>query len=175
MSCSRSYLRLHCCLTWLHVSSGADYISQCNGHHPCNTCIKRRLTCVYTPTPTNPELSPSPVTSPTKRRHVVASPAPVKSDGPQSRPRQASAHLLTMAAWNTADASALNPSNSDDPYTNAVEADPESSRNSMHPEAAPDYYSRLISTGGPADEAEAYSLQRMLQDSTGRLRTCRSI
>jgi hypothetical protein len=60
-------------------------------------------------------------------------------------------------------------------HSNGDKLHARTSRNTVYGEADLDSHSRMSTTSSPADEAEAYSLQRMLQDSTGRLREYESV
>ncbi|KAI0128610.1 fungal-specific transcription factor domain-containing protein [Xylariales sp. AK1849] len=143
---------------------------KCNGINPCNTCIKRHLPCVYTPVPANSEPSQSPIERQTKRRHVDTSPGSLKSELEETRTHlhQAQMHVPTLGPWDVDEASAIHLPRSDLTPPATLKTHTGSVRNSLNVDVDSVSRSRMSIASGPADEAEVY-LQRMLQDSTGRL------
>jgi len=52
---------------------------QCNGVKPCQTCIRRKLTCTYTPNNASDYNPGESAGSPTKRRHIDMSPPSISA------------------------------------------------------------------------------------------------
>ncbi|KAK8026896.1 fungal specific transcription factor domain-containing protein [Apiospora marii] len=148
---------------------------RCNGQKPCNTCTKRQLPCVYTPS--NLEPGDSPVGSPTKRRHVESSPRSMRSSlgDMKTQPGHAApAGMPNATPWDPIEVPpAAHPISGQPraPVPAPVQKTPtQPSRRMTNPgEIDSDSRSRMSNASGVADEAEVYPSRRMLQDSTGRL------
>ncbi|KAI1492157.1 hypothetical protein F5X96DRAFT_412866 [Biscogniauxia mediterranea] len=135
---------------------------KCNGLKPCNTCTKRQLECQYTPTNLDRSGSQESLGSPTKRRHVESSPKMLKSsvDAGQSITRRNPSLPLWNRPAEVPEMKPLVPDLSRQKPPQLLGGDREF-----------DSGSRISNASGAADEAEVVPSQRMLQDSTGRLRT----
>ncbi|KAI1378225.1 hypothetical protein F4677DRAFT_387110 [Hypoxylon crocopeplum] len=140
---------------------------KCNGSKPCNTCNKRNLECLYTPT--NLETgSQEPLGSPTKRRHVDSSPRMLKSTLESGQ--TITAHTPSLASWD-------HPTDSSTMSIAETESSESSQKKLMGTNrnftggSDRDFDSRSrVSNVSAADEAELVTLPRMLMDTTGRLR-----
>ncbi|KAK8056563.1 hypothetical protein PG993_001790 [Apiospora rasikravindrae] len=145
---------------------------KCNGQKPCNTCTKRQLPCVYTSSNLDPGDSPD--GSPTKRRHVDASPRSVRAslgDMKAQASHAVPAGMPNATPWDVVEMPPAAHPISRAPVPAPVQKTPtQPSRRMTNPgEIDSDSRSRVSNASGAADEAEVYPSRRMLQDSTGRL------
>ncbi|KAI1881660.1 hypothetical protein JX265_000486 [Neoarthrinium moseri] len=89
-------------------------------------------------------------------------------DNIKNRPSHTQIQMANLKLWNSAEAPGLAHTRSEiSQHPVAEQRPPVRQRNSGGGDS--DSRSRMSNTSGPAEEAEAYSIQRMLQDSTGRL------
>ncbi|KAI5867986.1 fungal-specific transcription factor domain-containing protein [Durotheca rogersii] len=140
----------------------------CNGLKPCNTCVKRNLECLYTPSGLEQGGSQESLGSPSKRRHVDGSPSMLK---PILESNQiATAHTTpSLAPWRPADRPAMGLAEAE-----SLESDQKKPMGMSRTFLSSidrdfDSRSRISNASGTADEAELVSLPRMLMDMTGRL------
>ncbi|KAH9900607.1 hypothetical protein F4778DRAFT_151498 [Xylariomycetidae sp. FL2044] len=140
---------------------------KCNGVRPCNTCSKRHLECLYTPTTLNHSDLQDPDGSPTKRRHVDDSPGMVKSSTESCH--STTGHTPSLSMWNQL---------TDNPEMQLNKAETSGPKlpaqigvNNLISMGDSDFDSRskISNTSGAADEAEVLPSKRMLEDQTGRL------
>ncbi|KAI0014088.1 fungal-specific transcription factor domain-containing protein [Xylariaceae sp. FL0662B] len=138
---------------------------KCNGLKPCNTCTKRHLECLYTPT--NLEQL-CPLESPTKRRRSDNSPKMLKST--LETGQSTTTHSPSLTSWNqSADAPVMAFTKTESPGLNQKKSVGTTRHLLSNIDRDFDTSSRVSNTSGAADEADIFHLPRMLQDSTGRL------
>ncbi|KAK0623025.1 fungal-specific transcription factor domain-containing protein [Immersiella caudata] len=145
---------------------------KCNGLNPCQTCVKRRLTCAYTPNNGADHSVGESAGSPTKRRHIETSPQsiPAALDSAVTSPPQRSAsdtkHLWDEVPIGQSRKGASSVSTSTGPHPPTSSGYDHARKGSMSEQGTlPD----TSHTNGQAEEATIYTETRMLQDQTGRL------
>jgi ribosomal protein L37AE/L43A len=146
---------------------------KCNGLNPCQTCVKRRLTCAYTPNNAADHNVGESAGSPTKRRHIETSPQSISAtlDSSVTSPPQRSAneikHLWDEVPVGQSRKGASSVSTSTGPHPPTSSGHDHARKGSMSEQGTqPD----TSHTNGQAEEATIYTETRMLQDQTGRLR-----
>ncbi|KAL2019666.1 hypothetical protein VTK56DRAFT_9285 [Thermocarpiscus australiensis] len=147
---------------------------KCNGLKPCQTCLRRKLTCCYTPNNASDYVTDESSGSPTKRRHVETSSLSVPSaleapepSTPQARePMQALDQALDQVAKTEQLGNATSMPGARVPSLSSVPV-PEHVR-----EASFHSLKKLptrTNANGLSEETNIYTETRMLQDQTGRL------
>ncbi|KAK4157989.1 fungal-specific transcription factor domain-containing protein [Chaetomidium leptoderma] len=147
---------------------------KCNGLKPCQTCLRRKLMCCYTPSSASDHVADSSA-SPTKRRHIDTSPPSISSALETS---EASASASSppdrdaMQTWDHVRKDEQQPGDSSMSGMTAPQLPlsmpvPDHVRQgSFH------NFRRLPSrnhANGLSEETNIYTETRMLQDQTGRL------
>lgn len=160
-------------------------VQQCNGLKPCQTCVRRKLTCSYTPNHNNSNSSNSNTSdidvdsaaSPTKRRHLDTGQTPLPSPLEAPDPVSAQARHV-LAPWGQV------PKTEERQNDISMPPPPSAVQTPLPPLSASIYESGLVpnsfpklpnrnNANGLSDETNIYTETRMLQDQTGRLREYR--
>ncbi|KAK4043233.1 fungal-specific transcription factor domain-containing protein [Parachaetomium inaequale] len=142
---------------------------KCNGMKPCQTCLRRKLMCCYTPSNASDHVADS-AASPTKRRHLDTSPPSIPSVFEASEASSPQAHD-TMQAWDQTRKNEQQPGDSSMSGMTAqlplsMPAPDHVRQGSFHS------FKKLPSrnnANGLSEETNIYTETRMLQDQTGRL------
>ncbi|KAK3380179.1 fungal-specific transcription factor domain-containing protein [Lasiosphaeria ovina] len=154
--------------------------SQCNGLKPCHTCIRRKLTCSYTSNNADYGLGES-GGSPTKRRHIEASPPSINAalDGSESSPTYQAGNGQSQS-WDEDEPNGQSNEGDSATSTPIVPATAPVPVSAPQPTSAHEH-ARKTSTSastaapvrsnanGQSEETTIYTETRMLQDQTGRL------
>ncbi|KAK4243766.1 fungal-specific transcription factor domain-containing protein [Corynascus novoguineensis] len=142
---------------------------KCNGSKPCQTCLRRKLTCCYTPNNASDHVADS-AASPTKRRHLGTSPPSISSvleASGETSPRSGDA----MQPWNQTQKNEHQPGSSS--ISGMTSQTPLSMPAPVHVRQGSIHdFKRLPSRNnvkGLSEETNIYTETRMLQDQTGRL------
>ncbi|KAL2258128.1 hypothetical protein VTK26DRAFT_8686 [Humicola hyalothermophila] len=143
---------------------------KCNGLKPCQTCLKRKLMCCYTPNNASDHVADDSAASPTKRRHDDAFPTPLNAtlettDASSPKVRD------PMQGWAQVRKTGQRPG---DPRMSGPTVQlplPTSGPDPLR-EIPPHNFKKLPSrsnANGLSEEASIYTWTRLLQDQTGRL------
>ncbi|KAK4186531.1 fungal-specific transcription factor domain-containing protein [Podospora australis] len=154
---------------------------QCNGEKPCQTCVRRKLMCTYTPNSATSDYGPGdPAGSPTKRRHIDMSPPSIQATLETAGNEQSPRTRESIQAWAETQVTQALPARSSISSPTAPLPPPLSgqghvrkvsinsvkklpSRNNSH------NTTQSNNTNGLAEETNIYTETRMLQDQTRRL------
>ncbi|KAK3990564.1 activator of stress genes 1 [Cladorrhinum sp. PSN332] len=144
---------------------------KCNGVKPCQTCIRRKLTCTYTPNTASSDYGPGESAgSPTKRRHIDMSPPSISatleaSDG--SPPQGPSWEDVRTGQAPVLSSSMSSPTA---PLPPPLSGRGHTKKLSIHGGKKPPSRSNTGNTNNNiAEETNIYTETRMLQDQTRRL------
>ncbi|GAB1320642.1 hypothetical protein MFIFM68171_10852 [Madurella fahalii] len=144
---------------------------KCNGLKPCHTCLRRKLTCSYTPNNASDHVSEDAASSPTKRRHIETSPSSVPAAPDVSETSSPQSREPMQTSWEEVRKSEPPPG---DALMSGVAAPPP-------PSLPAQEHTRHVSfqnlkklpnrsnANGLSEETNIYTETRMLQDQTGRL------
>ncbi|AEO69412.1 uncharacterized protein THITE_2119785 [Thermothielavioides terrestris NRRL 8126] len=140
---------------------------KCNGLKPCQTCLRRKLMCCYTPNNASNHATDD-AASPTKRRHLETSPTSIPSALESSEDTSPQAHEA-MQPWEGVPQNELPPRSSSIPGRTAqlpLSVPDQARRTPFH------NFKKLPSRSNANSlsvETNIYTETRMLQDQTGRL------
>ncbi|KAK3322503.1 fungal-specific transcription factor domain-containing protein [Apodospora peruviana] len=143
---------------------------KCNGLNPCHTCIRRKLTCSYTPTNASDHVAGELCGSPTKRRHIETSPTSFRAtiDASQTSPAHNGSHESPRLWEETRDGQLTK---EESPSVSPTAPPPMAGHKHVRRSSIHDFETQSGRTAsiGQAEEATIYTETRMLQDQTGRL------
>ncbi|KAK1831782.1 activator of stress genes 1 [Podospora conica] len=147
--------------------------SGCNGLSPCQTCIRRKLTCSYTTNNSSDNGLADTAGSPPKRRHIETSPQSIPavlkaaSTSPMMRMSQNDGnHLWDEVPIGQSRKGGSTISTSTVPHPPSSSGYDHTRKDSMSDR---DTHAGHHHGNGPTEETSIYTTTRMLQDQTGRL------